>query len=78
VRPNNTLGIVDVVAPRIPTLVKALAALGVQPRQVEAHFPPDRLGWAGTAIRFMTSTDLMVRGDLEPLEPFMIPETAAF
>jgi predicted N-acetyltransferase YhbS len=77
-RPDGTLCIVDVSAPRMPELAEVAAALGVRPKQVEVHFPPDRLGWDGTAIPAKTSTVLMVRGDPGHLEPFMIPETAAF
>jgi hypothetical protein len=77
-RPGCTLCIVDISAPRIPELAEVVAALGVRPKQVEVHFPPDRLGWDGTAIPAETSTVLMVRGDPGHLEPFMIPETAAF
>ncbi len=77
-RPDNTLCIIDFWASKMPELAEVVAALGLQPQRVEVHFPPDRLGWNGTAIPAETSTALMVRGDPGPLEPFMIPETAAF
>jgi predicted N-acetyltransferase YhbS len=77
-RPEGTLCIVDIAAADMPTLADVVAAVGHQSKQVEVHFPPDRLAWNGTATPAETSTVLMVRGDLEPLEPFMIPETAAF
>lgn len=77
-RPDGTICIVDLAAREIPQLTEVLAVLGAQPRGVEIHFPPDQLGWVGTAVAAVTSTVLMVRGDPGPLEPFMIPETAAF
>jgi len=77
-RPEGTLCIVDVAATDMPALEEVVAAVGNQSKQVEVHFPPDRVAWNGTATPAQTSTVLMVRGDLEPLEPFMIPETAAF
>jgi GNAT superfamily N-acetyltransferase len=77
-RSDGTLCIVDVSAPTIPELAEMVAALGVRPGRVEVHFPPDRLGWNGSAVPIEASTVLMVRGDPGRLEPFMIPETAAF
>jgi predicted N-acetyltransferase YhbS len=77
-RADGTLCIVDIAAAEIPALAYVVAALGDRSKQVEVHFPPDRLAWHGAAVPAQTSTGLMVRGDLEPLEPFMIPETAAF
>lgn len=77
-RPDGTVCIVDVAAPRIPALAEVLAALGAQPKRVKIHFPPDLLDWVGTAVPAETSTALMLRGDPGPLPPFMIPETAAF
>ncbi len=77
-RSDGVLCIVDVAASDMPALEDLVAAFGGQPKQVEVHFPPDRLAWHGTAVPAQSSTVLMVRGDLEPLEPFMIPETAAF
>ena len=62
----------------MPTLRDLVAALGEQATQVEVHFPPDQLAWTGVAVAAQTSTFLMVRGDLEFVEPFMFPETAAF
>ena len=77
-RSDGVLCIVDVAAIAMPTLKEIVAAFGDQPKRVEVHFPPDRLAWDGTATPAQTSTVLMVRGDLEPLEPFMIPATASF
>jgi len=77
-RSDGTLCIDDVAAAEMPTLAELAAAFGGQPRQVEVHFPPDRLRWVGTATPAQTSTVLMVRGDLELGEPFMLPATAAF
>ena len=77
-RPDGLLCIVDVAAIAMPTLKEIVAAFGDQPKRVEVHFPPDRLGWDGTATPAQTSTVLMMRGDLEPFEPFMIPATASF
>ena len=77
-RQDDTLCIVDVVALEMPVLTQVLAALGTAPRRIEVHFPPDLLGWHGTAVPIKTPTDLMVRGDPGVLEPFMLPETAAF
>ena len=77
-RPGDTLCVIDIAAPKIPRLADVLGALGVSPKRAEVHFPPDLLGWDGTAVRTETSTVLMIRGDLGPMEPFMIPETAAF
>jgi predicted N-acetyltransferase YhbS len=77
-RADGTLCVVDVAASQMPELAEVVAALGVRPKRVEVHFPPDRLGWDGTAVPFETSTVLMMRGELGYLEPFMIPETAAF
>lgn len=77
-RSDGALCIIDIAAADMPTLKEVVAAFGNQPKQVEVHFPPDLLAWNGTATPAQTSTVLMVRGDLEPLEPFMIPETAFF
>jgi len=76
-RSDGTLCIVDIAAAVMPTLKQVVAGFGEQPKQVEVHFPPDRLAWNATATPVQTSTVLMVRGDLEPLEPFMIPATAS-
>jgi GNAT superfamily N-acetyltransferase len=77
-RSDGMLCVVDVAAAELPALGDIMAAFGNQAEQVEVHFPPDQLGWNGIPIPAQTPTTLMVRGDLEPLEPFMIPETAAF
>jgi GNAT superfamily N-acetyltransferase len=77
-RSDGTLCMVDIAADRMPTLAEIVAAFANQPKQVEIHFPPDRLAWAGIPTPAQTSTVLMVRGNLPPLEPFMIPATAAF
>jgi hypothetical protein len=77
-RPDDTLCVVDIAAPKMPRLADVLATLGVNPRRIEVHFPSDLLGWNGTAVPAETSTVLMIRGNPGPLEPFMIPETAAF
>lgn len=76
--PDGRLCIVDVAAPKIPLLAEILAALNARPRRVEVHFPPDYLGWTGAAVPAETPTVLMVRGDPGQLDPFMLPETAAF
>jgi hypothetical protein len=75
---DGAICIVDLAAPKIPELAEVLATLNTQPRRVEVHFPPDQLGWIGTAVPAETSTVLMMRGDPGPLKPFMFPETAAF
>jgi len=77
-RPDDTLCLVDIAASKMPNLADVLAVLGVRPRRAEVHFPPDLLGWDGTAVPTETPTVLMIRGDPGSLEPFMIPETAAF
>lgn len=77
-RSDGVLCIVDVAASAIPTLEEVVAVFGERPERVEIHFPPDRLAWTGTAMPAQTSTFLMVRGDLESVGPFMIPETASF
>jgi hypothetical protein len=77
-RSDGTLCIVDVASARMPALAEIVAAFGGQPKQVEVHFPPDRLAWDGTPIPAQASTVFMVRGDLQPLEPFMLPATASF
>jgi len=77
-RPDDTLCLVDMAASKMLKLADVLAVLGVSPRRVEIHFPPDLLGWDGIAVPTKTPTVLMIRGDPGSLEPFMIPETAAF
>ena len=77
-RPGGVLAIVDVAAARMPSLAQIVSALGTSPGQVEIHFPPDRLGWTGTAVPAPVATSLMVRGALPPVGPFMLPQTAAF
>ena len=77
-RLDDELCVIDIAAPTMPKLADVLAALGVSPRRAEVHFPPDLLGWDGTAIPTETSAVLMIRGDPGSLEPFMFPETAAF
>jgi GNAT superfamily N-acetyltransferase len=77
-RPGGTICIVDVVADRIPSLAEVVGSFGVSPTRAEIHFPPDLLEWDGAPIQSDTSTVLMVRGDPGPLEPFRLPDTAAF
>lgn len=77
-QPNGTLCIIDVAAPKMPNLREVLAGLGAVPTRLEVHFPPDQLGWTGVAVPAETETMLMVRGDPGQLDPFMLPETAAF
>jgi GNAT superfamily N-acetyltransferase len=75
---GGTSCLVDVAAPEMITLEEAMAVFGAQPQRVAIHFPTDLLAWRGTATPVQTSTVLMVRGDLEQVEPFMIPATMAF
>lgn len=77
-RSDGMLCVVDVAAAGMPGLDEILAAFDDPPEQVEVHFPPDRLGWTGIPTPARSTTALMVRGDLEPLGPFMLPDTASF
>jgi predicted N-acetyltransferase YhbS len=71
--------LVDIVAPRIPSLATLLGALGGHPDRVRVCFPPDKLAFAAEPRPAATETVLMVRGRaLDGLEPFMLPPTAAF
>ncbi|SNB78657.1 Predicted N-acetyltransferase YhbS [Arboricoccus pini] len=75
---GNALHIVDVVATGIPSLATILAALGLPQSQIVVHFPPDQLGWQGSATLATPPLVLMVRGDLNLPGPVMIPSTLGF
>jgi GNAT superfamily N-acetyltransferase len=84
---DGMLQLIDIAAPSIPTLAEILAALGASPPQIasgasppqiEVLFPPDRLAWTGVPVPHHPSETFMVRGDLPPLAPFMLPPTARF
>ena len=69
----------DVIGANIPGLAEILAALDLQPNEVQVCFPPDRLGWTGTPHPVRQRTLLMARGPfLDPATPFMLPPLAAF
>ena len=68
---GETLDLIDVVAPRIPTLDAILAAIPRVIERVRIHFAPDRLGVDAVAQPVLQAAALMVRG------PFAV-EAAAF
>ena len=75
---DDTLVLVDVAAPRMPSAARILGALGARPARLRTLFPPDRLEWTGVPVA--DDTGLMVRGPLPPAMrlPFMLPPTAGF
>jgi hypothetical protein len=77
-KPGGTFCLVDVVAVDIPPLCEIIAALGVQPLQIEILFPPDKLAWTGAPVPASNSTVLTVRGEFTMAEPIGLPPTAAF
>jgi predicted N-acetyltransferase YhbS len=77
---DGSLGLVDIVGARIPSLADILASLRVTPPHVTVHFAPDHLGWEGRAVPQTGDLALMLRAaeDLRPVLPFGLPPTAEF
>jgi predicted N-acetyltransferase YhbS len=75
---DDTVRIVDLVAPTVPPLARILAALGIAPARVTTMFPPDRLAWIATPEP--DDAGLMVRGKPPAAfaQPFGLPVTAEF
>jgi GNAT superfamily N-acetyltransferase len=72
---GDTLQLLDIVAERVPGLPAIVGAMGSDARFVEVLFPPDRLGWAGEAVPYRGSCDLMVRAaktNPVPSQAFML------
>ena len=74
---DDTIVLVDIVAPAIPSMAEIAARLPARSR-IATLFPPDALDWPGEPI--LDETGLMARGDLPPAmrRPFMLPPTADF
>lgn len=72
--------LLDIVAAEIPTLDTILAGLGLAPKTVTVQFPPDRLGWEGTASAVEGDLVFMMRGPetLMPQGPFRLSPMAEF
>lgn len=72
--------LLDIVAAEIPSLDTILASLGLAPKTVTVQFPPDRLGWQGTASAVDSDLVFMMRGPqaLMPREPFRLSPMAEF
>ena len=75
---GDTLRLVDVAAPAMPSLAQILGGLPRRFAHVETLFPPDQLDWVGTPV--VEDTGLMARGPLPHAmhRPFMLPPTTEF
>ena len=76
---DDGLIIVDVVAAQVPLLEAILATAGGCPSgRLKTLFPPDRLGWDGSAV--LEDTGLMMLGEMPAAltRPFMLPPTTEF
>ena len=72
--------LLDIVAAEIPALEIILAGLDLAPKTVTVQFPPDRLGWEGTADTVDGDLVFMMRGPeaLMPRAPFRLSPMAEF
>jgi GNAT superfamily N-acetyltransferase len=72
---GGVLGILDVVALEMPDVADIAGALGAAADRITVLFPPDLLGWQGTAEAYRGSCELMIRGGGAapvPAEAFML------
>jgi len=77
---DGVLQLLDIVASKLPPLSEIHAAFGNAFREVEVHFPVDRLEWRGEATAHRSSCVLMLQG-IDPAEistPFMLSPMADF
>lgn len=78
---GGTLKLLDVAAPRTPSLSYIVTALGVEAGTIEVYFPPDNLDWSGTPAIYRGYCELMVAGDsprFSPVSQAMLSPLADF